>query len=121
LKKIIKPILFIFLPPYLIIEVLHYFSIISTIKAFSASLALFYNLINFGLALFLFEKSKKGSNKKFIILNLGGMVIRLIFLLLAVLISLIFLKIDNYAFIFVLLIFYSVSLIIEIKYFNSRN
>jgi len=121
LKKIIKPILFIFLPPFLIIEVLHYFGIISTIEAFSASLALFYNLINFGLVISLFEKSKKESYKKFLLLNLGGMVIRLIFLVLAVLISLIFLKIDNYAFILVFLIFYSVSLILEIKYFNSRN
>lgn len=79
--------------------------------------ALFINLVNLFTALLFYHLSINRSNQVFMLLNLGGMGARVFFLLIGVMMSLIFLEIDQYAFILVFLIFYSVSITTEIKYF----
>jgi len=86
----------------------------------SIFLAMLLNLINSGLAFFLFEYSLGKSNKIFLIANLGGMGIRIILQLILILISLKFLKIDIFNFIFIFFIIYFLSLTIEILYISKN-
>lgn len=85
----------------------------------SAIYAIALNAANTVVAVFLFELSVKKGNKIFILLNLGGMVLRLFIMLILVIISLKFLKIDVYEFILVFFVFYFIQLIIEILHFSK--
>jgi hypothetical protein len=76
-------------------------------------------MINLFLVLVFYNFSKSKSNQVYMIINLGGMGVRILFLLFAVILTLIFLEIEKYAFILVFLIFYSLNIFIEIKHFNS--
>ncbi len=120
MRNILKTIIYIFFPPYLLAYILKYLEVISIIQELSIFLALFLNLINLSIALLLFNISKKKSNQLFMLLNLGGMGVRVLFLLFTFTLSLIFLEIDKYAFILVFLIFYSMSIVFEVRHFNSR-
>jgi len=121
MRNILKTIVYIFFPPYLIIYFLKYFDIISIKTEISIFLALFINIINLFLVLLFFNFSKNKSNNAFMILNIGGMGIRVVLTIITFTLSLIFLEIDKYAFIFVFLIFYSINIIFEIKHFNSKS
>ena len=77
--------------------------------------AIVLNLINTLLAYYLFKKSLKKPNRRFLILVFGGMTARLFLLLTLFAIIIISLKVDKYAFIFTFLILYFVSLIWEIS------
>lgn len=110
-----------FFPPYFLTYILKYFEIIDILTELSIFLALFINIINLFIALLFYNYSKDKSNQTFMILNLGGMGIRLFLLIITFTLSLIFLEIDKYAFIFVFLIFYGLSIIVEIKHFNSKS
>jgi hypothetical protein len=94
--------------------------IINIITELSIFLALFINMINLFIALLLYNFSKNKSNQSFLIINFGGMGVRVLFLLFAFTLSLIFLEIDKYAFIFIFLIFYSSSILFEVKHYNSK-
>lgn len=58
--------------------------------------------------------SVKKSNKTFLLVNLGGMVLRLFLMLIVVLLVLNYLKVDQYAFIFGFLFWYLFFLVFEI-------
>jgi len=78
------------------------------------------NISNFLTSIWMFNKGFRKSNKEFLIYTLGGMGIRLFFVLLMVFISIQFLNIDKYGFIFTLVIIYFISLIIEVNYFRKK-
>ncbi len=120
MRNILKTIIYIFFPPYVITYILKYFEIINIITELSVFLAIFINMINLSIALSFYNFSKSKSNQLFLLLNLGGMGVRIFFLLITFTLSLIFLEIDKYAFILVFLIFYSMSIVFEIKHFNSK-
>jgi hypothetical protein len=120
MRKILKTIIYIFFPPYVLTYVLKFMEIINIITELSIFLALFINMINLFIALLLYNFSKNKSNQSFLIINFGGMGVRVLFLLFAFTLSLIFLEIDKYAFIFIFLIFYSSSILFEVKHYNSK-
>ncbi len=119
MKKIIKTLLYIYLPALVIVFLLYNRSLISYEIYLSAFSAIIINLTNLTAALLLYHLSVNRSNQIFMILNLGGMGVRVFFMLLSFVLILIFLEIDTIAFILVFLIFYSLSMVIEIKYFNK--
>ena len=82
--------------------------------AFSSGLASMIGLVNFITFVVFVHFSLKKSNKMFVILNLGGMLFRMISTLAVVFMILNYLKIDRYAFIFGLLFWYMFFQIFEI-------
>ena len=120
MRNILKTIIYIFFPPYVIAYLLKFLDIINITTELSVFLALFLNMLNLFFALLLYNLSKSRSTQIFMLLNLGGMGVRVLFLLFTFTLSLIFLEIDKYAFILVFLIFYSVSIAFEVKHFNSK-
>jgi len=120
MRNILKTIIYIFFPPYVIAYLLKFLDIINITTELSVFLALFLNMLNLFFALLLYNLSKSRSTQIFMLLNLGGMGVRVLFLLFTFTLSLIFLEIDKYAFILVFLIFYSMSIVFEIKRFNSK-
>lgn len=98
-----------------IIILLSYFEILSNSQLKSLILGCLISIINYIIFLFLFNKSVKEENKKFIKINLGGMVFRIMFILALIFLTLRFLKVDKYEFIFALLIWYILLLIFEIN------
>ena len=120
MRNILKTIIYIFFPPYIITYLLKIFDIINITIELSIFLALFLNIINLFLALLLYNISKNRSNQTFLLLNLGGMGVRIFYLLISFTLSLIFLEIDKYAFILVFLIFYIMSIVFEVRHFNSK-
>ncbi len=120
MRNILKIIVYIFFPPYLLIYLLKYLGMIDITSEVSMFLALFLNLVNLFLALLFYDISKNKSNQLFLLLNLGGMGVRVMFLLITFTSCLIFLEIDKYAFILVFLIFYSIGIFFEVKHFNSK-
>ncbi|MEG8988751.1 ATP synthase subunit I [Ignavibacteria bacterium 4148-Me] len=98
-----------------IIILLSYFKIISDSQFNSLIFACLISIINYIIFLFLFYKSLKEENKKFIKINLGGMAFRIILVLALIFLTLKFLKVDKYEFIFALLIWYILLMIFEIN------
>ena len=92
-------------------EVFHLFS--SSFR-FSVIISFGISVINFVIFALSFTYSVKKSNKTFLIFVLGGMIFRLFLVLLLVFLVLIYLKVDQYAFIFGLLIWYVFLLVFEI-------
>ena len=120
MREILKTIIYIYFPPYIITYLLKIFDIINITIELSIFLALFLNIINLFLALLFYNFSKNRSNQTFLLFNLGGMGVRIFFLLISFTLSLIFLEIDKYAFILVFLIFYIMSIVFEVRHFNSK-
>ncbi len=120
MREILKTIIYIYFPPYLITYLLKNFEVIDVSIELTVFLALFLNIVNLFIALLFYDFSKSKSSQTFLILNFGGMGVRIFFLLITFTLSLIFLEIDKYAFILVFLIFYSMSIVFEIKHFNSK-
>jgi hypothetical protein len=118
-RKILKTVLIVCLPFYAVAIILYFLSIISELILFSVIYAGLLNIINFAAATFAFNWTLKKDNKNFLIFNLGGMGVRLFFLLLGVFILLKFLKIDFYAFILVFFVFYFIFLIVEVYNFHK--
>lgn len=119
MRKILKTVVIICLPVYLIALILYAAQIINYTFLLSAVYAGVLNIINFAAASLAFNWSQKKDNNKFLIYNLGGMGVRLFFLLTSVYILLNFLKIDSYAFILVFFVFYFIFLIIEVYFFHN--
>ena len=120
MREILKTIIYIYFPPYIITYLLKIFDIINITIELSIFLALFLNIINLFLALLFYNFSKNRSTQVFLLFNFGGMGVRIFFLLISFTLSLIFLEIDKYAFILVFLIFYSMSIVFEVRHFNSK-
>ena len=121
MKKINRTTFYIYIPLIIISYVLNLTAVIDHKTFVSIFTALFLNLINLFAALLFYYLSINRANQVFMLLNIGGMGVRIFFLLFGVMMSLIFLEIDKYAFIFIFLIFYSISIYIEIKYFYKVN
>lgn len=121
MKKISRTTFYLYIPLIIISYVLYLSAIIDQRTFVSIFTALFLNLINLFAALLFYYLSINRSNQLFMLLNIGGMGVRVFFLLFGVMMSLIFLEIDKYAFIFIFLIFYITSMYAEIKYFNRVN
>lgn len=118
MKKIYRTSFYIYIPLIITSYILYLTAIVDHKSFVSIFTALFLNLINLFAALLFYYLSINRSNQMFMLLNIGGMGVRIFFLLFGVMMSLIFLEIDKYAFIFIFLIFYITSIYVEIKFFN---
>ena len=104
----------------LIIAFLSYFSIWNFITFYSILIGASIVVLNFFIG-FLFIKFSLGkSDKIFFAMLWGGLVFRLISILILVLIMLKFLELNTFGFIFSILFFYVFYLIIEILYLNLK-
>ncbi len=101
---------------YLAVAVLYFFKIISSYSVEAALYAGLLNLINLFIAYFLFKNSVGKSGNTFVAFNLGGIGIRMIFLLISIALIIKFLKIDKYAFILVFFLIYFILLSLEVAY-----
>ncbi|MDZ7765286.1 MAG: hypothetical protein U5K00_12795 [Melioribacteraceae bacterium] len=104
----------------LIFLILSLFEVIEWSLFNTALLAIGLNIPTTYSAYYFFNKSLGKTNNEFLLFNLGGMMIRLFFLLVVVFIVIKFLNIDKYAFIFLFFIFYFTSLIFEVNYFRIK-
>jgi len=102
----------------LMILILYSLSVISWIIFKSIAIGFLLSLLNFLIGLLLIKFSISQSEKIFLVALWGGMLFRLVLGLSLILISLIFLEISTYGFIFSILFFYVFYLIIEIFYLN---
>lgn len=102
----------------LLILILYSLSIISGMILKSIGIGFLLSFLNFLIGLLLIKFSISQSEKIFFATLWGGMLFRLVLGLSLILISLIFLEISTYGFIFSILFFYVFYLIIEIFYLN---
>jgi len=102
----------------LMILILYSLSVISWIIFKSIAIGFLLSLLNCLIGLLLIKFSISQSEKIFLVALWGGMLFRLVLGLSLILISLIFLEISTYGFIFSILFFYVFYLIIEIFYLN---
>lgn len=119
MSKTIKPVIVIFILGYGVITFLYLTNSITQSELTASIYAGLLNLLNTFIAFFLFEKSKGKPNNLFLLSVLGGMGIRLVVILLAVIILIKFLNVDRYGFILVFFIFYFLLLSVEIMHFYS--
>lgn len=104
----------------LTISFLYTLSFISSTVLLSILLGIIISTFIFLIGILLINYSINRSDKIFLIALWGGLLIRLILGLLAIIITLIFLEINTYGFIFSILFFYIFYLIIEIIYLDLR-
>ncbi len=104
----------------IIFSLLYALYLISSILFVSFLLGIIISTLIFLIGILLINFSINKSNKVFLIALWGGLLIKLILGLLAILITLIFLEINTYGFIFSILFFYIYYLIIEIIYLDLR-
>jgi hypothetical protein len=102
----------------LVITVLYFLSELSEIVFKSILLGAIFSMMNFAIGFMLIKFSAHKSEKIFLVALWGGLLFRLILGLSLVLITLIFLEINTYGFIFSILFFYVFYLLIEIFYLN---
>jgi len=102
----------------LVITVLYFLSELSEIVFKSILLGAIFSMMNFAIGFLLIKFSANKSEKIFLVALWGGLLFRLILGLSLVLITLIFLEINTYGFIFSILFFYVFDLLIEIFYLN---
>lgn len=103
-----------------ILTVLLIFSEISIILYKSILFGALLSLLNFAIGFLLIKLSIRKSDKVFLTLLWGGLLFRLLISLSLVIITLNFLEINSYGFIFSIFFFYIFYLIIEILYLNLR-
>ncbi len=120
MKIFSRYIFFVILPLLSLTYLLFTFEYLNIDRLLSVMWAALLNVINISAALLLFGKSYDASNKKFLISNLGGLGMRLVFLLALILITLKFLNIDEYGFILAFFIFYFFAISFEIAFFISK-
>ena len=102
----------------LIVSMLYLLSVISDLIFKSILLGTLLSMINFVIGVSLIKFSITKSDNIFLLALWGGILFRLILGLSLVLITLIFLEINTYGFIFSILFFYVFYLLIEIFYLN---
>ena len=102
----------------LIVSVFYLASLISAILFESIIFGALISLLNFLIGFLLIKFSLRRSEKIFLLSLWGGLLLRLILGLTLILITLIFLEINTYGFIFSILFFYVFYLLIEIFYLN---
>jgi len=102
----------------LIVSILYLLSAVSGLIFKSILLGTLLSMINFVIGVSLIKFSITKSDNIFLLALWGGILFRLILGLSLVLITLIFLEINTYGFIFSILFFYVFYLLIEIFYLN---
>jgi hypothetical protein len=120
MKKIYKQLTVVYITFYLILFTCFFLQVIQ----FNLIKTSFYsgviNLVNSIIAIVAFHRGFGKPNKIFLLYILGGMVFRLLFILILIFLSLKYLNIDKLGFIFTLVILYFTDLILEINYFRVR-
>jgi hypothetical protein len=119
-KQLLALGFFVSLVVLLAVAFLYFNLVVSKVIFKSIIFGSFISIINFLIGLSLVKFSINKSEKIFLISLWGGMLFRLIFGLSIVIISLIFLEINTYGFIFSILFFHIFYLIIEIFYLDLR-
>ena len=117
-KQLLLVALVISILTLLIVTVFFHLSSISGLIFKSILLGALLSMINFTIGLLLIKFSVNKSDNIFLFALWGGILFRLILGLALVLITLIFLEINTYGFIFSILFFYVFYLLIEIFYLN---
>ena len=116
-----KQIIVLYLLVYGTILVLRYLNFVSELFLISSIYAGIINLANSFAAIKLFNFSFKSGNSFFMIYALGGLGIRLMFILIIFVIVIKFLNIDKYAFILVFFLFYFSSLGLEVLFYLKKH
>ncbi len=117
MSNFIRNIIIFYFVSFIIVLILKYFEIITELSFISIIYAGVLSLINVLAAVLLFHYSYKSRHSSFMILNFGGIGVRIFFLLLAFFLIIKFLNIDKYAFILVFFLFYFISLSLEVIYY----
>jgi hypothetical protein len=99
----------------IVVFALHFFEIIDDITQSSILYAVLNTLINFILITLFFHRAHNKSNKIFLIYNIGGMGIRVLIMLILVFLTIKFLIVDEFKYIFAFFLFYILFLIYEIN------
>lgn len=102
----------------LVVTILHLISDVSGPIFKSILLGTGFSILNFAVGFLLIKFSVNKSDRIFLLTLWGGLLLRLILGLTIVLLTLIFLEINAYGFIFSILFFYVFYLLIEIFYLN---
>jgi len=100
------------------VTILYLISELSGLMFKSILLGAGFSTLNFTIGILLIKFSVNKSDRIFLLSLWGGLLLRLILGLLLVLITLIFLEINAYGFIFSILFYYVFYLVIEIFYLN---
>ena len=108
------PLVFLILAA-IVIYLLKSLELISAITCDSIAYACIISFINFIIFIGLVEFSIKKSNKTFLLYNLGGMPVRMVIMLVLVFLTIKFLKIDEFKFIFAFFLLYVLFLVYEIN------
>jgi hypothetical protein len=101
-----------------VVTILYLISELSGLMFKSILLGTGFSTLNFTIGILLIKFSVNKSDRIFLLSLWGGLLLRLILGLLIVLITLIFLEINAYGFIFSILFYYVFYLVIEIYYLN---
>ncbi len=120
MKNSFRIVLWVMFIGFVALYSLYQFEIIGKTTFSSGAFAIILNFINTAVAKYSYDYSYTKSNKIFMMFTLGGMFLRLIFLLVTILILLMFLNIDKYAFILIFFMFYFVLLIFEIIQYKTK-
>lgn len=113
--KLLKIPLLLCIFAILVTFILNYLDIITAITRDSISYAVLISIINFSVFVILTEYSYKKSNKLFLLYNVGGMGVRIFLMLLLVFITIKFLKVDEFEYIFTFFLLYILFLVCEIN------
>lgn len=120
MKPIIKTILFSYVFVYSAIFFLYKYDYINGLFLNSAIYAGILNFVNSAAAFVLFEFSYRQKNKTFLIANLGGMGVRMMFVLLSIVLVVQFLEIDVLGFLLIFFLFYFILLSLEVFHFHKK-
>ncbi|MGE5352425.1 MAG: hypothetical protein ACM3P0_10100 [Acidobacteriota bacterium] len=120
MKSVLSQILIVFLGVFVLVFVLFKAGTVSPEFLNASYYGGAINLINILAALYAFNYSVDKGNKTFLLLNMGGMLVRMFLILGSVIIFLKFLNIDKYGFIFTFSILYISLLIVEVNYFRVK-
>ena len=105
----------------LLLFILSTYNYISIINAYSGYLAILITSLNYGLGMVAIKIGIDSNYKIFMLSVFGGILIRLIILILLVFITLEFLDISRNIFIFLILFFYILYLVSEVSYLMLRD
>ncbi|MBI9070437.1 MAG: hypothetical protein JEY94_02500 [Melioribacteraceae bacterium] len=120
MRKIFSIIGILYIVVYVTLMVLFNNEVI-TLHFFLASIyAGVLNLINSSIAFFSFEFSSEKSNQKFLLLNLGNMVVRMMLILITIVLLIVFIKVDMVGFLLIFFSIYFILLALEVYYFNLK-
>ncbi len=126
MKKIKKSkyllfIIFVYAVLFFVAYFLKNFEVMQAELFKAVGFALLLNFLNSFLAIALFLFSVNGTNRKFLVFNLGGIGVRIFLMLIGIIIILKILKIDLIDFILVFFVFYFVQIFFEIRFFHKFN